>query len=138
MKSVHQRLGSVADSIAKLPSPGDKLSKEQLKQARLRRDAIQRHLKLAQVELQRAGMLTDTERAIYARIIALKLSELTRIFAAAGAPPQKPDAEKESPQNKREARAAPSSSPPNKPAPPASTPVPKDSAPATSGTSTTK
>jgi proteasome lid subunit RPN8/RPN11 len=83
MANVHKRLAAIADSLDKLPAPGDDVPKEQLKEANVRRDVIKQHLKLTGEELKRAEMLARTERAIFERIIALKLFDLQQMVAEA-------------------------------------------------------
>jgi proteasome lid subunit RPN8/RPN11 len=83
MANVHKRLAAISDSIDKLPAPGDDVPKEQLKEAKLRRDVIKQHLKLTGEELKRAEMLARTERAIFERIVTLKLFDLRQMVAEA-------------------------------------------------------
>jgi hypothetical protein len=89
LESVRQRLNTISDSLNKIPPPGYPLSKEQLKEAGVRHEAIQQHLKLGEESLNRAQTLSESEWGIYSRIIELKMSELQRILDAANAAVEK-------------------------------------------------
>jgi proteasome lid subunit RPN8/RPN11 len=102
LESVRKRLATISDSLKRIPPPGEKLTDEQLKESSVRLAAIEHHLKLSDEDIRRASALTDAERAIYSRIIVLKMDELRRMVELANAMQQqrRTDAKKSAPASK--------------------------------------
>jgi hypothetical protein len=88
------------------------LTEEQLKESSVRLAAIEHHLKLSDEDIRRARMLSQAERAIYSRIIALKVNELRSMMEVASAMKQqrKTGAKKSTPAGKSE-KASPGNAP---------------------------
>jgi hypothetical protein len=112
LDSMQKRLATISESLEKIPPLGEKLSAEQLKESSVRLAAIEHNLKLSDEDIRRARMLSQAERAIYSRIVALKINELRRMMEVASAMQQqrKTGAKKSAPASKSE-QAPPGTAP---------------------------
>jgi proteasome lid subunit RPN8/RPN11 len=120
LESVRQRLNAISESLRKMPPIAEKASKEQLKEAEVRQQAIQQHLKLSEESLNRAQVLSNSEWDRYSRVIELKMTELQRMIEEAAAAVKKRESAQKTSQVK-----APTKD--NSPKPPqAETSVPTD------------
>lgn len=107
LASVRQRLAAIDDSLDKIPSADEKLTKEQLEEAGVRRKAIERQLKLGEEDLRRVQALSNTEYEIYSRIVQLKASELPRMIEAINLARNEAEAERKAAAEKDTAKESP-------------------------------
>jgi hypothetical protein len=116
LDSMQKRMATISESLAKIPPPGEKLTAEQLKESSVRFAAIEHNLKLSNEDIRRARALSQAERAIYSRIVALKINELRSMMEVASAMQQqrKTGAKKSAPAN-NSAKAPPGNAPAESP-----------------------